>query len=141
MKIDPNKVIKTEPKMVKDGWGLVSSAVIGLVLLIGTIIFLSSCEKEYSSGTNYVYMFQAKISTDEWGIENWGGHQFTTDEKIKDIEAFKECYVNYLKWSGLDVDGLYNRLYYQDTKNISIKYDGTTYVRFTPKQNNICGGL
>jgi hypothetical protein len=25
MKIDPNKVIKTKPKMVKEGWGLVGN--------------------------------------------------------------------------------------------------------------------
>lgn len=139
MKVNTNKVIKTKPKMVKEGWGLVSSAFLGLILLIGAIVFLTSCEKEYSGGTNYRYMFQAKIKTDEWGIPTWGGHQFTTDEKIKDIESFKQCYVAYLKRSGKDVDGLYNKLYWQDSKNIEITYDGTTYARWTNITINGCG--
>ena len=102
-------------------------------------LLLWGCEKEYSSGENYKYMFQAKIQTDEWGIQTWGGHLFTTDEKIKDIESFKKCYVAYLKWSGLDVDGLYNRLYWQDTKNIRITYEGKTYSRWTNIDINLCG--
>ena len=110
-------------------------------LLILTILFVTSCENTYKPNKNYRYTFSGLSHKDNIGRKVYGSHYFILDERIKDVESFKECYVNYLKWSGLDVDGLYNTLYYQDTKNISIKYDGTTYVRFTPKQNNICGGL
>jgi hypothetical protein len=138
MKVDPNKVIKTEPKMVKDGWGLVSSAVIGLVLLIGTIIFLSSCEKEWSSKPNYRYTFSARVVKDQWGVETWGSHHFITDEPITNKELFKKCYVAYLKRTGKDVDGLYNRIYWTDNKLVKIQYDGTTYNNITVKNINDC---
>jgi hypothetical protein len=101
------------------------------------LLLLWGCEGEYSR-TNYKYSFQAKIQTDEWGIQTWGGHLFTTNEKIEDIQSFKKCYVGYLKWSGKDVDGLYNRLYWEDTKNIKIVYDGTTSIPFTNVDINNC---
>jgi hypothetical protein len=138
MKVDPNKVIKTEPKMVKEGWGLVSSAVIGLVFLIGTIIFLSSCEKEWTPKPNYQYTFSARVVKDEWGVETWGSHHFITDEKITNEDEFKKCYVAYLKRTGNDVDGLYNRIYWTDNKLVKIEYEGTTYNNITVKIINNC---
>ena len=108
-----------------------------LLILFG-ILSLTACEKEYSGGQNYVYTFAAKTYVDQWGIETWGGHNFIIDEKIQDVDKFKECYVNYLKWSGLDFDGQYNKIYYADPKNVSIKYMGTTPNRFTVKSIDNC---
>ena len=82
-------------------------------LLIIPILFWG-CERDFNPNTNYKYTFSAKVVKDEWGIETWGSHHFILDEKIKDMNSFKECYVNYLKWSGLDVDGMYNKIYYPD---------------------------
>lgn len=39
---------------------------------------------------------------------------------LKDKTAFKECYVNYLQWSGLDEEGLYKKYFYEDRKNAEI---------------------
>lgn len=108
-----------------------------LILLLSLFLF-TSCEKEYSGGENYIYMFSAKTYVDQWGIETWGGHNFIMDEKITDPESFKECYVNYLKWSGLDIDGQYNKIYYADPKNVEIRYMGKTFQRFTVKSINNC---
>ena len=138
MKIDPNKVIKTEPKMVKEGWGLVAGAFMGLVFLIVAIILLVSCEKEWSTKPNYRYTFSARVVKDQWGVETWGSHHFITDEKITNTEKFKECYVAYLKRTGLDVDGLYNRIYWTDKKLVKVEYDGTTYNNITVKTINNC---
>jgi len=138
MKVDPNKVIKTEPKMVKEGWGLVAGAFMGLVFLIVAIIFLSSCEKELTPKPNYRYTFSARVVKDQWGVETWGSHHFITDEKIVNEESFKKCYVTYLKRTGLDVDGLYNKIYYTDNKLVKIQYDGTTYNNITVKNINDC---
>lgn len=101
-------------------------------------LFFLGCEKEYSQGKNYAYTFSGLVVKDEWGVETWGAHHFVTDEPIDNVESFKECYVNYLKWSGLDIDGMYNRIYYSDPKNIKIKYIGTTYQRYTVKAVNDC---
>jgi hypothetical protein len=109
-----------------------------LSLLILTIFFFTSCEKEYSSGKNYTYTFSALVVKDQWGIETWGSHHFVTDEKIENEDSFKECYVNYLKRSGLDKDGMYNKIYYADRKNVKIQFIGETYQRFTVPAVNGC---
>jgi len=106
---------------------------LGIVLMV-----LVGCEKEYSKGNNYVYTFSGLVVKDQWGIETWGAHQFVTDELIEDVESFKECYVNYLYWSGLDEDGMYKKIYYQDSKKIKIQYVGKTYARYTNKNVNNC---
>ena len=109
-----------------------------LSLLILTIFFFTSCEKEYSSGKNYTYTFSALVVKDQWVIETWGSHHFVTDEKIENEDSFKECYVNYLKRSGLDKDGMYNKIYYADRKNVKIQFIGETYQRFTVPAVNGC---
>ena len=93
-------------------------------LLVFLVLALVSCERQYDAYPNYVYTFSCLIDKDEWGIESWGAHHFVVSEKIDDIEAFKECYVNYLCWSGLDVDCHYKQIYYSDTKKVQIKYVG-----------------
>jgi len=54
------------------------------------------------------------------------------------MNSFKECYVNYLKWSGLDVDGLYNRIYYQDPKDVKIEFDGEVFTMWTVSNQDAC---
>lgn len=108
-------------------------------VIFGIILFITvGCEKEYSTGKNYAYTFSALVVKDQWGIETWGAHHFVTDEKIGNEESFKECYVNYLKWSGLDHDGMYKKIYYTDSKNVKIKFIGETYQRFTVPAVNGC---
>lgn len=109
--------------------------IIGGTLLILT---LTGCEKEYSQGKNHAYTFSGLVVKDQWGVETWGSHHFVTDVEIENTESFKECYVNYLKWSGLDKDGMYNQAYYANPKNIKITYIGTTYQRYTVKAVNNC---
>lgn len=112
--------------------------VVVAILIAMFLMANTGCEKEYSSGKNYVYTFSALVVKDQWGIETWGAHQFVTDEKIENEESFKECYVNYLKWSGLDHDGMYKKIYYTDHKNVKIKFIGETYQRFTVPAINGC---
>jgi len=106
--------------------------------LLGLLLILISCEKDYAPGQNYMYDFSALVVKDQWGVETWGGHQFVLDEKIENPEAFKECYVNYLKWSGLDHDGMYKKIYYADKKNVKIKYVGKSFAKFTVKAQDAC---
>jgi len=114
-----------------------SQVVVGLLLGI-LLIVLVGCEKEYSQGKNHEYIFSALVVKDQWGVETWGSHHFITDEPIENIDKFKECYVNYLKWSGLDKDGLYNEIFYTNSNHVRIRYRGTTYQRFTIKPINNC---
>ena len=114
-----------------------TSVITGLLIGMG-LIMLVGCEKEYTSKPNHAYTFSARVVKDEWGVETWGSHHFITDEKIQNEESFKKCYVAYLKWSGLDVDGLYNKIYYTDPKLVKIQYIGTTYKNFTVKNINNC---
>ena len=110
-----------------------------MILIFTLFLFLfTSCDKEYSNGKNYVYTFSALVYKDEWGIETWGAHQFIIDEKIENVESFKECYVNYLKWSGLDFDGMYNRIYYTDHKNVKIRFERETFQKLTVPEINNC---
>ena len=108
------------------------------ILFIIIVFLLCACERELSANQNYVYTFSALVHKDEWGIETWGAHQFIVDDKIEDVESFKECYVNYLKWSGLDIDGMYNKIYYQDPKHVKIEFLHNTYMNWTVKSQNNC---
>jgi len=109
-----------------------------LLLLLLSLFMLIGCEKNFSPDKNYVYTFSALVHKDEWGIETWGAHQFVTDNEITNIEKFKECYVNYLKWSGKDKDGLYNQIFYSDHKKVKITYLRETYNLWTVKSNDNC---
>ena len=114
-----------------------TQVVVGLLLGV-LLIVLVGCEKEYSQGKNYAYTFSALVVKDQWGVETWGSHHFVTDEPIENTDEFKECYENYLNWSGLDKDGLYKKIYYSKPKNVKIDYIGTTYQRITVKSINNC---
>ena len=105
-----------------------------IVLLL--MVVLMGCDREYSQGDNYQYTFMALYDVDQWGIKSYGGHQFITDEPIQDMESFKECYVNFLDWyMGNDIP---KKVYYQDHKNVTITFDGTTPIRFTLPEVNNC---
>jgi hypothetical protein len=107
-------------------------------LIFLLLILFTSCEKEYSSSRAHVYSFQCLIDVDQWGIETWGGHQFIVKDKIQDISEFKECYVKYLCWNDLDIDCFYKKQYYIDDKFVKIRYEGTTYNRWTLESINDC---
>jgi hypothetical protein len=99
---------------------------------------LVSCEKELNANVNYKYTFSALVVKDQWGVETWGSHHFIVDEKIQDVESFKKCYVAYLKRSGKDIDGQYNKIYYQDSKKVKIVFDNETYLNWTYKDMDNC---
>lgn len=106
-------------------------------ILFLTLLFVS-CEKEWNVNTNYKYTLSVLVVKDEYGIETWGSHHFIVDEMITDTESFKKCYVAYLKRSGKDIDGLYNKIYYQDSKRVKISYDGETFMNWTVKDMDNC---
>ena len=108
---------------------------LGLLIVLATV----SCEKDYGKAPNHMYDFSAKLSVDQWGIETWGGHNFILDEKIENIEQFKECYVNYMarEWD-LPVAKEYKKAFYQDHKNVKIRYMGKSYVMYTNKTVDLC---
>lgn len=110
----------------------------GLLAILGILFLFTSCEKEFNPNVNYVYTFSVMIQKDEWGIETWGAHQIVLDEKIEDPESFKRCYVAYLKRTGKDIDGLYNKIYYQDSKRVNVKYERETRMNCTYKDMNNC---
>lgn len=100
------------------------------------MVGLFGCERELSTNTNYQYMFQALYDTDDWGIENWGGHLFILDDPIQDMDAFKECYVNYLDWAkGNDVP---KKAFYNDRKDVKVTFVRETTFNYTSKDINNC---
>jgi hypothetical protein len=122
-----------EPQLFETLSILVTSLSVGIGL-----IMLVSCEKELNANVNYKYTFSALVVKDQWGVETWGSHHFIVDEKIQDVESFKKCYVAYLKRSGKDIDGLYNKIYYQDSKKVKIVFDNETYLNWTYKDMDNC---
>ena len=105
----------------------------GIVLLL-----LMGCEKEYNAYPNHTYTFSYLANKDQWGVETWGSHHFVTNEKIQDIEAFKECYVKYLCWNGLDKDCIVKKVYYSDRKKVKIQYLGKSPAVRTVIDINNC---
>jgi len=110
-----------------------------LILSLLTVLAVTSCEKDYGKAPNHLYSFSAKVLVDQYGIETWSGHQFVLDEKIENIEAFKECYVSYMarEWD-LPIAKDYKKVFYQDNKNVKIKYIGKSYVMMTNKTVDLC---
>jgi len=107
-------------------------------LLVFFVLALVSCEREFDAYPNYAYTFSALVEKDQWGIETWGAHHFVTSEKIQDVEAFKECYVKYLCWSGLDKDCNYKKIFYADRKHVKIEYIGKSPAVRTVIDINNC---
>ena len=114
-------MIKKIQSFVKKYWWLAAIWYgMKFTLLIFTILWLTSCENTYKPNKNYRYTFSGMSHRDNLGRKIYGSHYFILDEKIKDMESFKECYVNYLEWSGLDEKGLYKKNFYEDRKNVLI---------------------
>jgi len=109
-----------------------------ITLLVLSLILLSSCENSYKPNKNYKYTFSGSVHKDNIGRKIFGSHHFILDEQIKDMASFKECYVNYLEWSGLDKDGLYKKAYYQDNKNIVIYLFDETWGNVTLQDADLC---
>lgn len=109
-----------------------------LVALLLVLLTLNSCENERHLDKNYVYTFSGVIDKDDYGRNIWGAHHFILDEKIKNMASFKECYVIYLEWSGLDKDGMYKKSYYLDDKNIKIELQDEVWGTTTVKNADLC---
>ena len=130
-------MIKKIQSFVKKYWWLAAIWYgMKFTLLIFTILWLTSCENTYKANKNYIYTFQGTTHKDNLGRKVYGGHHFITDEKIQDMESFKECYVNFLDW--YMGDNVPKKVYYQDHKNVTITFDGTTPARFTLPEINNC---
>ena len=85
-----------------------------------------------------MYMFQGSTHVDNIGRRVYGGHYFTLDNQINDLKAFKECYVNYLEWSGIDENGEYKKAYYRDKKNIKINLVEERWGNVTINDVDLC---
>lgn len=112
--------------------------VIATVLYVLIMLLIASCENTYKPNTNYRYTFSGVSHKDNIGRKVYGSHYFTLDEPIKDMESFKECYVNYLDWSGLDKEGLYKKNFYQDRKNVKIYLTKEVWGRVTVTDADLC---
>ena len=108
------------------------------LLIFLPLLFLFSCEREFSATPNYAYTLSYLNTKDEWGIETWGAHHFVTNEPIQDFESFKECYVKYLCWNGLDEGCLIKKIYYTDRKNVKLEYLGKSPAIKTVIDINNC---
>jgi len=107
-------------------------------LLILTILFVTSCENTYKPNKNYRYTFSGLSHKDNIGRKVYGSHHFILDEKIKDMASFKECYVNYLEWSGLDKNGNYKKNFYADRKNVYFTFEGEVWGNVTVQDVDLC---
>ena len=107
-------------------------------LLILTILFVTSCENTYKPNKNYRYTFSGLSHKDNIGRKVYGSHYFILDERIKDVESFKECYVNYLEWSGLDKEGIYKKNFYADRKNVYFTFEGEVWGNVTVHDADLC---
>lgn len=112
--------------------------VISTFIYLLFILWLTSCENTYKANTNYKYTFMGVTHKDNLGRKQWGGHHFILDEQIKDMPTFKECYVNYLEWSGLDPSGMYKKSYYADRKNVDIYLIDEVWGSVTVESADLC---
>jgi hypothetical protein len=124
-------------QFIEDNWMLLTGIWIVLAFILSSIL-LSSCENSYKPNKNYKYTFSGAAHKDNLGRKVYGSHHFILDEPIQDMASFKECYVKYLEWSGLDKDGLYKKAYYQDDKNIIIKLFDETWGNVTIQNADLC---
>lgn len=111
---------------------------IKFILFISFVFLVTACENTYKANKNYVYTFSCVTHKDDYGRKIYGAHHFVLDEQIKDMESFKECYVNYLQWSGLDEFGMYKKAYYQDRKNVEITLKDETWGNITVTDADLC---
>ena len=112
--------------------------IITTILYLLIILLITSCENTYKPNKNYRYTFSGMSHKDNIGRKIYGSHHFILDEKIKDMESFKECYVNYLQWSGLDKDGNYKKNFYDDRKNVYFTLEDEVWGRVTVSDADLC---
>ena len=112
--------------------------IITTILYLLIILLITSCENTYKPNKNYRYTFSGMSHRDNLGRKIYGSHYFILDEKIKDMESFKECYVNYLEWSGLDEKGLYKKNFYEDRKNVYFTLEDEVWGRVTVTDADLC---
>jgi len=108
-----------------------------LALLLSMIV-LPSCENTYKPNKNYRYKFSGMSHKDNIGRKIYGSHYFILDEPIKDMASFKECYVNYLEWSGLDKEGIYKKNFYADRKNVYFTLEKEIWGHVTITDADLC---
>ena len=107
-------------------------------LFILFVLWLVSCENTYKANKNYKYTFSCVIEKDDYGRKIYGAHHFILDNQIKDMSSFKECYVNYLEWSGLDRAAMYKKAYYEDRKNVDIYLVDDVWGGVTVNDADLC---
>ena len=129
---------KIKPLVKKYWWIAAIWYTIKIVTYITIILWLTSCENTYKPNKNYRYTFSGMSHKDNIGRKIYGSHHFILDEKIKDMESFKECYVNYLQWSGLDKDGNYKKNFYDDRKNVYFTLEDEVWGRVTVSDADLC---
>ena len=133
------KLLSKIKSLVKKYWWIAAIwYTIKIVTYITIILWLTSCENTYKPNKNYRYTFSGMYHKDNIGRKIYGSHHFILDEKIKDMESFKECYVNYLQWSGLDKDGNYKKNFYDDRKNVYFTLEDEVWGRVTVSDADLC---
>jgi len=133
------KLLSKIKSLVKKYWWIAAIwYTIKIVTYITIILWLTSCENTYKPNKNYRYTFSGMSHKDNIGRKIYGSHHFILDEKIKDMESFKECYVNYLQWSGLDKDGNYKKNFYEDRKNVYFTLEDEVWGRVTVSDADLC---
>jgi len=133
------KLLSKIKSLVKKYWWIAAIwYTIKIVTYITIILWLTSCENTYKPNKNYRYTFSGMSHKDNIGRKIYGSHHFILDEKIKDMESFKECYVNYLQWSGLDKDGNYKKNFYDDRKNVYFTLEDEVWGRVTVTDADLC---
>jgi hypothetical protein len=133
------KLLSKIKSLVKKYWWIAAIwYTIKIVTYITIILWLTSCENTYKPNKNYRYTFSGMSHKDNIGRKIYGSHHFILDEKIKDMESFKECYVNYLQWSGLDKDGNYKKNFYDDRKNVYFTLEDEVWGRVTVSDADLC---
>ena len=112
--------------------------VLATILYMLMLLLLTSCENTYKPNKNYRYTFSGMSHRDNLGRKIYGSHYFILDEKIKDMDVFKECYVNYLQWSGLDEKGVYKMNFYADRKNVYFTLQEEVWGNVTVTDADLC---
>lgn len=108
------------------------------IIILFMALGMISCENTYKANKNFKYTFSGLVRKDAYNRKIYGSHHFILDEQIKDMTSFKECYVNYLEWSGLDPSGMYKKAYYADRKDIQIKLIDEVWGNVTIESADLC---
>ena len=114
--------------------------VLGMGLVLGIGLIFIGCERTVKLDWNYRYQFSGVVGYDRLDRPIIGSHWFILDKRIADPNGFRECYVNYLDWSGLDPKGDYKKYFYMDRKMVKIEFKERVWGRRTVDDADICNG-